>query len=481
VNPRTTDTTKADAAARQDGAGAKRGGPGTLQGMLSLDELRQEVEAGTIDTIVAAFTDMQGRLIGKRIQGEYFLEDVADHGIEGCNYLLALDMEMDPVPGYDMANWERGYGDFTMVPDFASLRRIPWLDGTALVLCDVAWEDGSPVTASPRQVLIKQVERAHALGYAPMLASELEFYLYRDSFEEAAEKGYRDLTPTVPYIMDYHILATTRDEDFMRQVRLGMQGAGIPVEFSKGEAWYGQHELNMRYADAITSADRHTIYKNGVKEIAHKNGLSVTFMAKPSEKDIGSSCHIHSSLVSTANGASAFVDDHDETDVFRHFLGGLRKHIRELALFVAPSVNSYKRYAAESWAPTSVSWGRDNRTCGFRVVGHGQARRVECRIPGADVNPYLSFAAVLAAGLDGIESKADPGPELKGNAYEAGEADAFPSSLREAVELWERSAFAKDAFGEDVWSHYLNYGRTEQRLFDQVVTDYERARMFERG
>jgi glutamine synthetase len=293
--------------------------------------------------------------------------------------------------------------------------------------------------------------------------------------------GYRGLTPTVPYIMDYHILATTRDENFMRQVRLGMQRAGIPVEFSKGEAWYGQHELNMRYADAVTSADRHTIYKNGVKEIAHKNGLSVTFMAKPSEKDIGSSCHIHSSLVSLETEQSAFVDGHDETDVFRNYLGGLRKHIRELALFVAPSVNSYKRYAAESWAPTSVSWGRDNRTCGFRIVGHGQSHRVECRIPGADVNPYLSFAAVLAAGLDGIEAKTDPGPELKGNAYEAGEAEAFPSSLREAVDLWEQSSFAKKAFGEEVWSHYLNYGRTEQRLFDQVVTDYERARMFERG
>jgi glutamine synthetase len=319
------------------------------------------------------------------------------------------------------------------------------------------------------------------MGYAPMMASELEFYLYRDSFEEAAGMGYRGLTPTVPYIMDYHILATTRDEDFMRQVRLGMQGAGIPVEFSKGEAWYGQHELNMRYADAVTSADRHTIYKNGVKEIAHKNGLSVTFMAKPSEKDIGSSCHIHSSLVSLDTDQNAFVDGHDETDVFRHYLGGLRKHIRELALFVAPSVNSYKRYAAESWAPTSVSWGRDNRTCGFRIVGHGQSHRVECRIPGADVNPYLAFAAVLAAGLDGIEDKTDPGPELKGNAYEAGEAEAFPSSLREAVDLWEQSSFAKEAFGEEVWAHYLNYGQTEQRLFDQVVTDYERARMFERG
>jgi len=271
------------------------------------------------------------------------------------------------------------------------------------------------------------------------------------------------------------------DEPFIQQLRRGMQGAGIPVEFSKGEAWYGQHELNVRYADAVTSADRHTLYKNGVKEIAHANGLSASFMAKPSEKDIGSSCHIHMSLVGGDAGKSAFVQGEEETDTFRHFLGGLRSHIRELALFIAPSVNSYKRYAAESWAPTSISWGRDNRTCGFRIVGHGQSRRVECRIPGADVNPYLGYSALLAAGLDGIENSIDPGPELKGNAYAAGEAEPFPSSLREAVDGWEASDFAKRTFGEEVWTHYLNYGRTEQRLFDEVVTDYERARMFERG
>jgi glutamine synthetase len=461
---------EADVDARRNGHASRPGGPGTVRGMLTLDELRQEIEAGTIDTVVTAFTDMQGRLVGKRIQGEYFLEDVVENGVEGCNYLLALDMEMDPVPGYEMANWEGGYGDFGIVPDLSTL-----------VLCDVSWEDGSPVVASPRQILIEQYERAHAMGFLPMLASELEFYLYRESYEEAAEKGYRDLTPTIPYILDYHVLATTRDEPFVRQLRLGMQGAGIPVEFSKGEAWYGQHELNMRYGDAVTSADRHTIYKNGVKEIAHLNGISATFMAKPSEKDIGSSCHIHSSLVSLESGTSAFVDGHEETDVFRHYLGGMRQHVRELALLVAPTVNSYKRYALESWAPTSVSWGRDNRTCGFRVVGHGQSRRAECRIPGADVNPYLGFAALMAAGLDGVENKIDPGPELVGNAYEAGKAEAFPSSLREAVDLWESSDFAKRAFGEDVWKHYLNYGRTEQRLFDEVVTDYERVRMFERG
>jgi glutamine synthetase len=457
------------------------GGPGVLTGMLSIEELASEAEAGTIDTVVTAFTDMQGRLEGKRIEVSYFLDQVVDRGVEGCNYLLALDMEMDPVPGYKLFNWEKGYGDFGIVPDMATLRRIPWLDRTALVLCDVMNHDGTPVPVSPRQILIAQYERAQQMGYTPLLASELEFYLYKQSYAQAHEQDYQNLTPTIPYILDYHILATTMDENVLGQIRRGMQGAGIPVEFSKGEAWYGQHEVNTRYADAVTSADRHTIYKNGVKEIAFGNGVSATFMAKPSEKDIGSSCHIHSSLIDAVSGESAFVNGHDETDIFRHYLGGLRGRIRELALLIAPTVNSYKRYASESWAPTSIAWARDNRTAGFRIVGHGQSRRVECRIPGADVNPYLGYAAVLAAGLDGIEGGADPGPELVGNAYEAGDAEPFPSTLREAVDLWEASDFARATFGEDVWGHYLNYGRTEQRLFDEVVTDYERRRMFERG
>ena len=277
-------------------AAPRPGGPGGSAGMLSLDDLRKEGEEGTIDTVVAAFTDMQGRLFGKRIQVEYFLDEVVEHGVEGCNYLLALDMEMEPVPGYEMANWEKGYGDFGIAPDMATLRRIPWLDRTALVLCDVVNHDGSPVVASPRQILIAQYERARSMGYTPQFASELEFYLYKESYAEAHEKDYSGLTPTIPYILDYHILATTMDEQYLGPIRRGMHAAGIPVEFSKGEAWYGQHEVNMRYADAVTSADRHTIYKNGVKEIAFLNGISATFMAKPSEKDIGSSCHIHSSL-----------------------------------------------------------------------------------------------------------------------------------------------------------------------------------------
>src|SRR6516225_1895485 len=291
--------------ARSGEHASRPGGPGVLHGMLTLEELEREIGQGTIDTVVAAFTDMQGRLMGKRIQGEYFLEEVSAHGVEGCNYLLALDMEMNPVPGYEMANWEKGYGDFAICPDVATLRRIPWLDATALVLCDVLSHGGGPLLESPRQILIAQYDRADELGYTPMMGSELEFYTYRQSYAEAWESGYRDLTPTIPYILDYHVLATTRDEPFIQQLRRGMRGAGIPVEFSKGEAWYGQHELNMRYADAVTSADRHTIYKNGVKEIAFLNGVSATFMAKPSEKDIGSSCHVHSSLIDAGSGASA--------------------------------------------------------------------------------------------------------------------------------------------------------------------------------
>ena len=313
------------------------------------------------------------------------------------------------MPGYEMANWERGYGDFGIVPDLATLRRIPWLDRTALVVCDVVGHDGSPVAASPRQILIAQYERAHEQGYTPLFASELEFYLYKESYAQAHEQDYRDLTPTIPYILDYHILATTMDENVLGPIRRGMQGAGIPVEFSKGEAWYGQHEVNTRYADAVTSADRHTIYKNGVKEISFLHGVSATFMAKPSEKDIGSSCHIHSSLVGVESGESAFVDGHDETDVFRHYLGGMRAHIRELALLVAPSVNSYKRYAAESWAPTSIAWGRDNRTAGFRVVGHGQSRRVGVPDPGRRRQPVPGVRGAAGGGTRRDRQQDRPG------------------------------------------------------------------------
>jgi glutamine synthetase len=444
--------------------------------VLTLKELEQAVSDGSIDTIVVAFTDMQGRLMGKRVQGKFFVDGgIADHGIEGCNYLLALEMEGDPVPGYQMASWERGYGDFTAKPDLASLRRIPWLEGTALVLGDVEWPDGTPVTASPRQVLKRQVERAEALGYTPKFGSELEFFLLKETYEEAHAKHYRDLTPSVPYILDYHILASTYDEPFIRTIRNGMEGAGIRVETSKGEAWPGQHEINFRYEDALTMADNHVVYKNGAKELAHQNGCSITFMAKPDHTWIGSSCHIHASL--WRDGANAFDGG---PDVFKQFLAGWISGAKEMAIFLAPTINSYKRYAAGSWAPTTLAWGHDNRTCGFRIVGHGAAQRIETRIPGGDVNPYLAFAGLIAAGLHGIEAGLELPPALEGNAYES-DAERFPSTLREAIEALERGEIARAALGDDVVDHYLNYARTEQRLFDEVVTCYERERLFERG
>jgi glutamine synthetase len=384
-------------------------------------------------------------------------------------------MEMEPVPGYAIASWERGYGDFRLAPDLRTLRRIPWLEGTALVLADVLQHDGSPVGPSPRQVLAAQVERARALGFEPMFGSELEFFLFRESYAEAHAKHYRDLTPSVPYILDYHVLATTYDEPLIRRIRNGMQGAGIRVESSKGEAWAGQQEINFRYADALTTADNHVVYKNGAKEIAHLAGCSITFMAKPDHTWAGSSCHVHGSL--WHDGENAFAG---ESDVFRGFLAGWIAGARELAVFLAPTINSYKRYAAGSWAPTTLAWGYDNRTCGFRVVGEGAGARVETRIPGADVNPYLAFAALLASGLWGIEAGLEPPPVFEGNAYES-DVVRFPSSLREAIEELEAGSIAREAFGDEVADHYLNYARTEQRLFDRVVTCYERERSFERG
>jgi glutamine synthetase len=444
--------------------------------VLTAKELEQGAADGSIDTVVVAFTDMQGRLMGKRLHANYFLDgDISEHGVEGCNYLLALEMEGDPVPGYEMASWERGYGDFRIKPDMATLRRIPWLEGTALVLADVARLDGSPVVPSPRQVLKRQLERAAELGFTAMFGSELEFFLLKETYEEAHAKHYRDLTPSVPYILDYHILASTYDEPFIRQVRNGMEGAGIRVETSKGEAWPGQHEINFRFADALTMADNHVVYKNGAKELAHLNGCSVTFMAKPDHTWIGNSCHIHSSL--WRDDESAFTG---ESDVFKQYLAGQIAHLKELAIFVAPTINSYKRFAAGSWAPTTLAWGHDNRTCGFRIVGHGNALRTETRIPGGDVNPYLAFAALLAAGLAGIEAGLELPPPLEGNAYES-DAERFPHSLREGIAALEAGTMARAALGDDVVDHYLNYARTEQELFDKAVTCYERERMFERG
>jgi len=443
--------------------------------MLTYAELEDLVATGEVDTVVVAFTDMQGRLLGKRLQAEFFVDEMdAGHPVEGCNYLLALEMEMDPVPGYEIASWEQGYGDFGVTPDMATLRRIPWLEGTALVLGDVGWHDGSPVQPSPRQVLRAQIERAESLGLTPMVGSELEFYLLKETYAEAHASGYTGLTPSVPYILDYHILATTYDEPLMRALRNGMQAAGMRVETSKGEAWPGQQELNFRFSDALTMADNHTIYKNGAKEIAFLHGCAITFMAKPFEDWIGNSCHIHSSLF--RGDEAAFASD---DALFGRWLAGQIACAKELAVFFAPTVNSYKRYAAGSWAPTTLAWGNDNRTCGFRVVGHGKARRVETRIPGGDVNPYLAFAALIASGLHGLEQELEAPPPLEGNAYES-DAERFPSTLRDAIAALETGTMARAAFGDQVVDHYLNYARTEQGLFDRFVTDWERKRYFER-
>ena len=443
--------------------------------MLTYAELKDLVATGEVDTVVVAFTDMQGRLLGKRLQAEFFVDEMdAGHPVEGCNYLLALEMEMDPVPGYEIASWEQGYGDFGVTPDMATLRRIPWLEGTALVLGDVGWHDGSPVQPSPRQVLRAQIERAESLGLTPMVGSELEFYLLKETYAEAHASGYTGLTPSVPYILDYHILATTYDEPLMRALRNGMQAAGMRVETSKGEAWPGQQELNFRFSDALTMADNHTIYKNGAKEIAFLHGCAITFMAKPFEDWIGNSCHIHSSLF--RGDEAAFASD---DALFGRWLAGQIACAKNTASSFAPTVNSYKRYAAGSWAPTTLAWGNDNRTCGFRVVGHGKARRVETRIPGGDVNPYLAFAALIASGLHGLEQELEAPPPLEGNAYES-DAERFPSTLRDAIAALETGAMARAAFGDQVVDHYLNYARTEQGLFDRFVTDWERKRYFER-
>jgi glutamine synthetase len=384
-------------------------------------------------------------------------------------------MEMDPVPGYAIASWERGYGDFGLRPDLSTLRRIPWHEATAMVQCDVEWHDGTPVAPSPRQVLKAQVEKARTLGLEPMFGSELEFFLFRESYLEAHAKHYHDLTPSVPYILDYHILAASFDEPFLRAVRMSMKAAGMKVESSKGEAWAGQHEINFRFRDALGAADDHVVYKTGIKEIAFQQDCSVTFMAKPHHEWVGSSCHIHSSL--WRDGENAFAG---ETELFRHYLAGQIACLGDLAIFVAPVVNSYKRFAAGSWAPTTLAWGYDNRTCGFRVVGHGSSCRPETRIPGADANPYLAFAALLAAGLYGIEEKLELEPAFEGNAYES-EVERFPHSLRAAIGRLESSEVARRLLGDDVIEHYLNYARTEQELFDKTVTGYERERMFERG
>ncbi len=448
-------------------------------GMLSLDGLRGAVGAGTIDTVVLAFTDMQGRLQGKRVSAEFFLDEVVSHHAEGCNYLLAVDIDMNTVDGYEMSSWERGYGDFVLVPDLGTMRHLPWHEASALVLADLAWTDGTPVVASPRQVLKAQTDRLAARGWTAFAGTELEFCVYRDSFEDAQAMAYRDLTPVNLYNVDYSILGTGRVEPLMRRIRLGMSGAGMYVESSKGECNLGQHEIAFRYADALTTCDNHSIYKTGAKEIAAQDGMSLTFMAKPNARE-GNSCHIHLSVRDSA-GSPVLAGDgpFGLSPAGEHFLAGQLAGLSELILFHAPNVNSYKRYVAGSFAPTAVRWGVDNRTCAYRLVGHGLSLRPENRVPGGDVNPYLATAAMIAAGLEGIEHEMPLEPAMEGNAY-SGPGPRVPSTLRDALDAWEHSQLARKAFGNDVVEHYANGARVELAAFDAAVTDWELYRGFER-
>jgi glutamine synthetase len=441
---------------------------------VELEALRAGVDSGEIETVVLALTDMQGRLQGKRLTARYFLDEVLGHGAEGCNYLLAVDVEMNTVDGYAMSSWEKGYGDFVMRPDLDTLRPMPWEIGTAMCLADLAWADGSDVVASPRQVLRAQLARLAERGWTANASTELEFLVFRDSYDDAWRKGYRDLEPGNLYNVDYSLLGTSRVEPLMRRIRNSMTAAELEVENSKGECNYGQHEINFRYADALRCADHHVVYKNGAKEIAAQEGMAISFMAKFNERE-GNSCHIHFSLAD----ADGPLFERDQ-GMFDSFLAGQLAHARELTLLLAPNINSYKRFAVGSFAPTTVAWGHDNRTCAFRVVGHGPALRFENRSGGADLNPYLALAALIAAGLEGVEQGLQLEPALEGNAYLAQERPRLPSTLRDARELFASSAVARRAFGEDVVAHYTNAADVELAAFDSVVTDWERVRGFER-
>ena len=441
---------------------------------MKLEELREQVKRGDIDTVLLVICDMQGRLQGKRLTARHFLDEVLEHGAEGCNYLLAVDVEMNTVDGYELASWEKGYGDFAMRPDLDTLRPVPWQPATAMCLADLEWADGQPVAPSPRQVLRAQLARLAERGWSSNASTELEFLVFRDSYEDAWHKGYRDLDPANLYNVDYSMLGTARVEPLMRRIRNSMQGAGLAVENSKGECNFGQHEINFRYADALRTADDHAVYKNAAKEIAAQEGMSISFIAKYNERE-GSSCHIHFSL---ADGEGAlFARDRA---VFDSFLAGQLACLRELALFLAPNINSYKRYAEGSFAPTAVAWGEDNRTCALRVVGHGAGLRFENRAGGSDLNPYLALSALIAAGLHGVEQGLELEPAYQGNAYLARDKPRLPSTLRDARDLFTESAVARQAFGDQVVDHYTNAADVELAAFESAVTDWERFRGFER-
>src|SRR5437588_327205 len=453
--------------------------------MITLDELRSAVShtgENAIDTVVLAIVDMQGRLQGKRFDGRHFVDTVVADGSEGCNYLLAVDVEMNTVDGYAMSSWASGYGDFAMVPDLDTLRLAPWHPGTALVLADLAWFDGTPVAASPRQILRRQLDRLAERNLRAFAGTELEFILYRDSYEDAFAKGYRELTPANQYNVDYSLLGTARVEPLLRRIRREMSAAGLRPESAKGECNLGQHEIAFRYADALTTADHHAIYKNGAKEIAAQEGMAITFMAKPNSRE-GNSCHIHFSLRSTRNDVPVFVapGGHGMSDTMRHALAGILAPLREFTLLYAPNVNSYKRFAPGSFAPTALRWGTDNRTCALRVVAHtANGLRFENRVPGGDVNPYLALAGMTAGALHGIERELPLEEAYAGNAYQDADAPRVPATLREAAALWEGSALAREVFGDEVVEHYANNARVELAAFDAAVTDWELFRGFER-
>jgi glutamine synthetase len=446
---------------------------------LSVEALRVGVSDGSIDTVVVAIVDLQGRLQGKRLDATYFLNDVLEHGTEGCNYLLAVDVEMNTVDGYSISSWERGYGDFVMAHDLATMRRIPWQPGAVLVLADVHWLDGTPVVESPRQILRRQLDRLAERGWIAYVGTELEFILFDETYEAAWTKRYTDLTPSNQYNVDYSILGTSRVEPLLRAIRLGMRDAGLQVESAKGECNLGQHEIAFKYTDALTTCDNHVIYKNGAKEIAAQHGSALTFMAKYNERE-GNSCHIHLSLRSES-GEPVFAGDHEggTSELFEHFVAGQLAGLRELSYFFAPNINSYKRYQPGSFAPTAVAWGFDNRTCALRTVGHGPGLRFENRLPGGDVNPYLAVAAMIAAGLHGVDNELPLEPAFAGNAY-ASDAPHVPTTLREASDLLATSSIARDAFGAEVVAHYANTARVELAAFDAAITDWERIRSFER-
>ncbi|MCX4968317.1 glutamine synthetase family protein [Streptomyces sp. NBC_00654] len=445
---------------------------------LGIEELRVLVASGEIDTVVLAFPDMQGRLQGKRFAAAFFLDEVMEHGTEGCNYLLAVDTDMNTVDGYGMSSWDRGYGDFAMHPDLGTLRRVPWNEGTAMVIADLAREDGSPVVAAPRQILRRQLERLAGLGLTAHVGTELEFIVFKDTYEQAWDRNYRGLTPVNQYNIDYSVLGTGRIEPLLRRIRNEMAGAGLTVESAKGECNPGQHEIVFRYDEALVTCDQHAVYKTGSKEIAAQEGVALTFMAKFNERE-GNSCHIHLSL-QDARGRNVMAgDDGAMSPLMRHFLAGQLAALREFTLLHAPNINSYKRFQPGSFAPTAVAWGHDNRTCSLRVVGHGRSMRFENRLPGGDVNPYLAVAGLIAAGLHGVEQELELPEGCGGNAYTSG-YERVPTTLREAAELWERSEVARAAFGDEVVGHYRNMARVELEAFDAAVTDWELRRSFER-